>query len=142
MKSGKTFGFPISPQAARVLREARRLSPNGDRVFQYDGSPIENFNTKAFRKAAERAGLAGLRWHDLRHTGASWAVQAGVSLQELMVLGGWKSHRMVLRYAHLSPANSASAARAVGTSVAQALRPPKRSVSRKPRANSSLSGGC
>jgi len=42
------------------------------------------------------------RWHDLRHTWASWHVQNGTSLQELQQLGGWSSFEMVLRYAHLS----------------------------------------
>jgi hypothetical protein len=45
----------------------------------------------------KRAAVAPLRWHDLRHTGASWAVQAGVTLQELMLLGDWKDYRSVLR---------------------------------------------
>lgn len=36
------------------------------------------------------------RWHDLRHTWASWHVQNGTSLQELMELGGWASFEMVL----------------------------------------------
>ncbi len=142
MKGARTFGFPLSPQAIRVLREARRLNTDGERVFQYDGKPVDNFNTKAFQKAAERAGLPGLRWHDLRHTCASWAVQRGVTLQELMALGDWKSYRMVLRYAHLSPANSASAARAVGTFVAQALRLPKGRTSHKPQVNNNLDSGC
>ena len=125
MKGGKTFGFPLSPEAIAVLREARKLIP-GDRVFGQ-----ENFHTAAFRKAAKRAGLEGLRWHDLRHTGASWAVQRGVTLPELMALGDWKSYRMVLRYAHLAPQNAASAARAVGTSVAHALETRKRVNRRK-----------
>lgn len=120
MKGGKTFGFPLSNEALRVLKAVRPLVP-GDRVFGQ-----ENLYTAAFRKAAKRAGLEGLRWHDLRHTGASWAVQSGVTLPELMVLGGWKSYRMVLRYAHLAPSNAASAAQKVGTQVAQSLRVRKR----------------
>ncbi|HSZ08913.1 MAG TPA: tyrosine-type recombinase/integrase [Steroidobacteraceae bacterium] len=40
---------------------------------------------------------------NLRHTWASWHVQSGTSLPELMELGGWKSYEMVLRYAHLAP---------------------------------------
>jgi hypothetical protein len=36
-------------------------------------------------------------------TWASWHVQSGTSLPELMELGGWKSYEMVLRYAQPSP---------------------------------------
>ena len=125
MKGGKTFGFPLSDEAVKVLKEARKLIP-GDRVFGQ-----ENFHTAAFRKATERAGLKGLRWHDLRHTGASWAVQSGVTLPELMALGDWKSYRMVLRYAHLAPSNTAAAAKVVGQNVAHALKTKKRVQSRK-----------
>ena len=122
-KTGKPFGISLSNEATEVLLECSRWSPDGDRVFQYEGKPIGNFHTAAFKKAAKRAGVLPLRWHDLRHTGASWAVQSGVTLQELMVLGNWKTYKSVLIYAHLAPANSATAAQAVGTSVAQALRP-------------------
>lgn len=113
MKGGRTFGFPLAPDAVKVLKSCRTLSPKGTHVFQFEGRPIDNFNTAAFRKAAKRAGVAPLRWHDLRHTGASWAVQSGVTLPELMVLGDWKSYAMVLRYAHLAPSNAVSAAKKV-----------------------------
>ena len=113
MKAGRTFSFPLTDESIAVLKECRAAYPQGLHVFQYEGKPIDNFNTAAFRKASERAGLPGLRWHDLRHTGASWAVQNGVTLPELMVLGDWKSYRMVLRYAHLAPSNAVEAARKV-----------------------------
>jgi integrase len=128
MKGGETFSFDLSSAAIKVLRECRRRWPTGDRVFQYDGSPVDNFRTAAFRKAAQRAGVWPIRWHDLRHTGASWAVQRGVTLPELMALGDWRSYRMVLRYAYLAPSNSATAARKLGTSVAQALRAHRRKI--------------
>lgn len=44
------------------------------------------------------------------HTWASWHVQSGTSLPELMELGGWKSYEMVLRYAHLAPEKLSSVA--------------------------------
>lgn len=40
--------------------------------------------------------------NDLRHTWASWHVQAGTPLHVLQELGGWESAEMVRRYAHLS----------------------------------------
>ena len=57
---------------------------------------------KRAQKALVRAGIDNFRWHDLRHTWASWHVQSGTSLQELQQLGGWSDYEMVLRYAHLS----------------------------------------
>jgi len=113
MKMHRTYGFPLSKEAVSVLKRAKSSSPSSAHVFTYEKRPIKNFNTAAFRKAAERAKVAPLRWHDLRHTGASWAVQSGVSLQELQALGDWKSYRMVLRYAHLSPAQTVTAAESV-----------------------------
>jgi integrase len=38
----------------------------------------------------------------MRHTWASWHIQRGISLRELMDLGGWSSYEMDLRYSHLA----------------------------------------
>ncbi|WP_097475699.1 tyrosine-type recombinase/integrase [Escherichia coli] len=57
----------------------------------------------AFAKGAlKRAGISNFRFHDLRHTWASWLVQSGVSLLALKEMGGWETLEMVQRYAHLS----------------------------------------
>lgn len=50
-------------------------------------------------EAVKKAGLVDFRFHDLRHTWASWHRQAGTSTDELKELGGWKSRVMVDRYA-------------------------------------------
>ena len=63
-----------------------------------------------FKRALRRVGITDFRFHDLRHTWASWHVTNGTSLQELMELGGWKSYEMVLRYAHLAPDHLSHAA--------------------------------
>ncbi|HET7730767.1 MAG TPA: tyrosine-type recombinase/integrase, partial [Usitatibacter sp.] len=59
-------------------------------------------NTKAWRQALGRARIEDFRWHDLRHTWASWHVQNGTPLNVLQELGGWESPEMVRRYAHFS----------------------------------------
>lgn len=71
-------------------------------MFTFRGKPVTRANNHAWRKAVKRAGLTDLRWHDLRHTWASWHVQAGTPLAVLKELGGWASLTMVLRYAHLA----------------------------------------
>jgi integrase len=71
-------------------------------VFSYRGRPIRQVSTKAWYQALKRAGIEDLRWHDLRHTWASWHVQNGTPLYALQELGGWESPEMVRRYAHLS----------------------------------------
>lgn len=83
-------------------------------------------NNHGWRSALARAGIKDFRWHDLRHTWASWHVQNGTSLHELQSLGGWSSHEMVLRYAHLSSKHLQSVAdRLDVTNLSQALDPVK-----------------
>jgi len=67
---------------------------------------VRYVNTKAWRNALKRADIADFRWHDLRHTWASWMIQNGTPLYDLHEMGGWKSAAMVRRYAHLWPARA------------------------------------
>jgi len=78
------------------------LGASSTHVFSYRGNPVHQVNTKAWRLALQRAGIAEFRWHDLRHTWASWHAQAGTPLHVLQELGGWESAEMVRKYSHLS----------------------------------------
>jgi hypothetical protein len=71
-------------------------------VFTFKGKPVVQVSTAAWYKAMRRAGIENFRWHDLRHTWASWHVQSGTPLNVLQELGGWASYAMVQRYAHLA----------------------------------------
>jgi integrase len=59
-------------------------------------------NGKAWKGAWAHAGIKEFRWHDLRHTWATWRVVNGTPLHALQELGGWESVEMVRRYAHFS----------------------------------------
>lgn len=107
MKGKASHGLPLAPDAVALLRG---IELAGDYVFTWRGKRIDDCNTRAFQEAVKRAGVAPLRWHDLRHTWASWAIQEGATLQQVMQLGGWKSLSMVMRYAHLAPDHLAEAA--------------------------------
>lgn len=99
-KAGETIAIPLSARAMTVLRKQR--GKHATHVFTFRGEPIDDANGRAFKQAAKRAKLDWLRWHDLRHTWASWQIQAGVPPHVLQELGGWKSADMVKRYGHLS----------------------------------------
>lgn len=103
-KGKDTIGLPLSAAALRVLKAQK--GRHSTRVFTYDRRgelvPVDDANGAAWRKACKRAGLEWLRWHDLRHTWASWHIQAGTPPHILQELGAWKSYEMVRRYAHLS----------------------------------------
>lgn len=107
-KSKKHLGVPLNDEAMEVLKE--QLNKDPKYVFVYRGKPVTQCSTKAWRHALKRAGIENFRWHDLRHTWASWHVQSGTTLQELFELGGWSSFEMVLRYAHLSSSHLRNAA--------------------------------
>jgi len=99
-KARKAIAVPLSARAVILLREQAGKHPVY--VFTYEGKPVRQVNTKAWHKALERAGIKDFRWHDLRHTWASWHVQAGTPLHVLQELGGWETAEMVRKYAHLS----------------------------------------
>ena len=104
-KSGRPLGVPLNADALEVLRGQRDGHPT--HVFTYRGEPIQQVSTKAWKKALARAGIADFRWHDLRHTWASWHIQQGTPVAVLQELGGWESVEMVRKYAHLAPTHLA-----------------------------------
>lgn len=100
-KAKQAIGVPLSDAAMDVLLKERGKHKRW--VFTYDGNRMCNARTEAWKRAIIRAGLPGLRFHDLRHTWASWHVMSGTPLAVLQKLGGWSSLSMVMRYAHLAP---------------------------------------
>ena len=99
-KARKAIHVPLNSVAMAVL--LRQVGKHPSRVFTYCGNPIAWANTRAWREALKRAGIENFRWHDLRHTWASWLAQQGTPMNVLQELGGWESEEMVSRYAHLS----------------------------------------
>jgi len=87
--------------APSVLR--KQLGKHPTKVFTFRGVPIGQVNTKDRTAALERACIEDLKWHDLRHTFATWHRQAGTPTHELQRLGGSKTGAVVERYAHVAP---------------------------------------
>jgi len=99
-KARKAFAVPLNAEAVVLIRG--QVGKHPTHVFSFLGKPIRQVSTKAWYTALQRAGIEDFRWHDLRHTWASWHVQNGTPLHALQELGGWESSEMVRRYAHFS----------------------------------------
>ena len=118
-KGKKAIAVPLNSEAIAVIQS--QIGKHQDKVFTFKGKPIKGCNNHAWCKALKRVGIEDFRWHDLRHTWASWHVQNGTPLHILQELGGWSSYEMVKRYAHLSPAHLSeySGNAAIGTILVQ-----------------------
>lgn len=110
-KSGKPIHVTLNATALDVL--TKQIGKHSRWIFTFRGKPITQVTTKAWYKALDRAGIENFRWHDLRHTWASWLTQKGVPLNVIQEMGAWESSEMVRRYAHLAPEQFAQHAKVV-----------------------------
>ena len=107
-KNRRPIAIPLNETALAVLQ--RQKGKHAERVFTFRGKPLNSANNKGWINALKRAGISDFRWHDLRHTWATWHRQAGTPTHELQRLGGWQTGAMVERYAHLASDSLATAA--------------------------------
>jgi integrase len=82
--------------------------PNTDLVFPNATGKKPLAIRNAFENAVERADIKNFRFHDLRHTFASYLAMQGASLLDIATVLGHKTLQMVQRYAHLSAPHTAS----------------------------------
>ncbi|WP_336792805.1 site-specific integrase [Pantoea anthophila] len=112
-KSGRAIGVALNDTACAVLR--KNIGRHQEYVFVYveskkDNSgeiskvtrPVSSNANKGWKAALRRAGIEDFRFHDLRHTWASWLIMSGVPISVLQEMGGWQTIDMVRRYAHFS----------------------------------------
>ena len=104
----------LSAEAQKILR-GQLEAPGSEWVFPGpDGCPYDrSYIGRVFRKAARAAGLKDFHFHDLRHHGATMALNKGFTAPIVMALGGWKTERMMRRYAAVTDQTLRRAAEAV-----------------------------
>lgn len=122
-KNGEAHGVPLNETAMAVL--VKRHGQDARYVFAFNGRPVVQASTRAWREALVRSGIEDFHWHDLRHTWATWQRQAGTPTHELQRLGGWKSLVMVERYAHVAPAGLQAAAARLDNVLGYAMATPE-----------------
>lgn len=124
-KSDRVRRLAIGPEAVAVLRTHRAyvaekrlslgLGQDADgfvfpAVLDRDRPIHPSTVTHRWRAWCDRAGVSGLRLHDLRHHSASKLVAAGVDLRTVMERHGWSSLATTQRYVHAVEAKDREAA--------------------------------
>lgn len=84
--------------------------------------------TRVWEKVRQEAGLEDVRGHDLRHTHASLAIQAGATLAEVQRQLGHKDQRTTARYAHMADAGARRAADLAADAITRATTTPTTTV--------------
>jgi integrase len=96
-KNGQRRAVPLSSRALELIK---RLPARLDgKVFSLSPQTVSCY----FPRACAAAGIAGLRYHDLRHEATSRLFERGFSMMEVASITGHKTLSMLKRYTHLSP---------------------------------------
>lgn len=120
-KGKHVISVPLTDFSIDILKS--QIGKHGAYVFVYNNKPVASMKT-SWKKSLIRAKIclvpsgnkdaegkdimkSVFRWHDLRHTWASWHMMNGTPPAVLKELGAWSSIELVDRYAHLSPSHIA-----------------------------------
>lgn len=108
-KNGERRSLPLVDKAKDLALELyEKRSINTDLVFPAKNliKPVDI--RRPFETALKKAQIENFRWHDLRHSCASYLAMNGASLAEIASILGHKTLSMVKRYAHLSDSHNAN----------------------------------
>lgn len=100
----------------RLLAHLRRWARSQGHVVEWRGAPVRSIR-KAFAAAAAEAGLEGVTPHTLRHTAATWMMQAGVDLWQAAGFLGMTVETLERTYGHHHPDYQSGALRAFDRST-------------------------
>ncbi|GJL79733.1 MAG: integrase [Nitrospinaceae bacterium] len=108
-KNDERRALPLAGHALEIVKnlsKVRRLDTNLLFPDQSGKKPITIRTT--WEKALKKADVKDFRFHDLRHSAASYLAMSGASLAEIAEVLGHKTLQMVKRYSHLSEQHTAS----------------------------------
>ncbi|MEA2827706.1 MAG: hypothetical protein QOG43_2145 [Actinomycetota bacterium] len=118
------------------LEERAGPGPDGLVFPNRAGNPIHpsSFNGNHWKPAKERAGIEGVRFHDLRHTAVAMAIAEGAHPKTIQARMGHASVQITLdRYGHLFPELDRAVAQGLDRTFRAALRVIDGGLSEGPR---------
>ena len=118
-KNNERRAVAITGRALELLKELNRVRQiDSNFLFPSKGNRRKPINLRApWEAALKRADIEDFRFHDLRHSAASYLAMNGASLAEIAEVLGHKTLEMVKRYAHLSEGHTASVVESMNTKI-------------------------
>ena len=116
--------LPLSADAIDVLMQQRRKTGNSEWVFPSpSGGPMSPDSVlHMLHRVLKRAGLPKVRFHDLRHTFATLALQNGVDIKTVSgMLGHFSAGFTLDTYAHVTTSAKREAAKTMGSILSGAV---------------------
>lgn len=108
-KNGERRVIPLSGYARSIMLEHEKVRRiDSDMLFPSKTGQSPFDIKKSWGSALAAAGIEDFRFHDLRHSAASYLAMNGASSAEIADVLGHKTLQMVKRYAHLSEAHTSS----------------------------------
>ena len=112
-KNGETRAAPLAGPALNAMQEWAKVRPLDSTTPVFPGRTDKTKNKpldfqRAWMTALKRAEVADFRFHDLRHTAASYLAMNGAGLREIADILGHKTLAMVQRYSHLTQDHKAA----------------------------------
>lgn len=96
---GKTFTLPITPRIHEILID-QGVKTSGNVFLKESGKPFREYYRKLFTRALDNAEIDNFRFHDLRHTTATWLRFKGVPIEIIMQCLGHTQIATTMKYSH------------------------------------------
>lgn len=120
-KNGERRAAPLTGLAHHLLK-ALHNNKKGDSSLVFPGVDNKPVNIRpAWEEAMEKAEITNFRFHDLRHSAASYLAMNGATLAEIAEVLGHKTLAMVKRYAHLSEQHTSRVVAAMNEKIFEGL---------------------
>lgn len=92
-------------QSKRIVKDCngksiKYITKPDDYVFTYKGDRIKDSFRKSFKTACKKSNIENFRFHDLRHTAASWMIQSGIPIDLVQEILGHTQIATTKKYAH------------------------------------------
>jgi integrase len=117
-KNGTSRAVPLTGLALSMLVDISKVRRIDTDLVFYGNDPQKPVDlTKPWRTAVTKAKLVDFRFHDLRHSAASYLAMNGASTIEIAAVLGHKTLQMVKRYSHLANSHTAKVVRSMNEKI-------------------------